>query len=96
MAGLSSCGVDDPRFTSQAVIWVERGDQNCHKNTDMLLCRSGGNCVAPVTDVSLEVLWHQDQKGLHCQTCCKKSHSSVLSWCEVLLRGCAELGLLQV
>lgn len=53
MAGLSSCraGVrevwDDPRLTIQAVIWVERGDQNCHENSDTLLCHSLGEAAWP-------------------------------------------------
>lgn len=38
---------DDPRLTSQAVIWVERGDQSCYKNTDMLLCHSLGELCGP-------------------------------------------------
>lgn len=38
---------DDPRLTTQAVIWVEGGDQSCHKNTDTVLWSVWGKLYGP-------------------------------------------------
>ena len=44
-AGGVEKGSADPKLPIQAVIWVERGDQNHHKNTNKLLYHSLGEDV---------------------------------------------------
>lgn len=81
----------DPRLPVQAVIWVEGGDQSCHKNTNKLLYHGLGEDV-------WAWLW------VWCGRCCDTKTRRVCTIrlvatgrtspsCvggEVLLRGCAE------
>lgn len=105
MAGLSSSsmvagrvekGSADPRLPIKAVIWVERGDQSGHKNTNKLLYHSLGKDVWVWLWVCCRCCGTKARRVCTIRLVATNHTSPSCVGGELLLRGCAEHGLLQV